>query len=83
MCATKTCSKFHCSLMHDLESFKWTELLNDMKINAPTLTGSVPAAVRYLKFIVGAGLVPNFEWNETAVLSTWPFDHQVKLPHYW
>ena len=22
---------------------------------------------RYLKFIVGAGLVPNFEWNETAV----------------
>ena len=33
MCATKTCSKFRCSSIHDLENFKWTELLNDMKIN--------------------------------------------------
>ena len=50
MCATKTCSKFHCSLMHDLESFKWTELLNDMKINAPTLTGILNACTGTKKF---------------------------------
>ena len=28
---------------------------------------NMPSAVGGLKFIVGAGLVPIFEWNETAV----------------
>ena len=53
MCATKTCSKFRCSSIHDLESFKWTELLNDMKINAPTLTSILNACMHWYEEIQG------------------------------
>ena len=72
MCATKTCSKFHCSSIHDLESFKWTELFNDMKINAPTLTSILNACTGTKKFkgnrtaiiCVCAGILFKFHFSQ-------------------